>query len=67
MTINRITNILVERDGMTPKEAANEYDLALERLRDMLDQEACPYPAHFLMEEFGLEEDYLEDMLADLL
>ena len=66
MTINRITNILVERDGITPNEAAELYDNALDRLRTMMDEEDCPYPAQFLMEEFGLEEDYLEDMLGDL-
>lgn len=59
--MNRIIEILMKRDGNTEKEAESR----LEEVKDMLVE--CNYDADetekIMMEQLGLEMDYIEDIL----
>ena len=56
-TTNRLVSIMMERDGM-------ERDEAEELLRDArADVENGEDPAEVLADWFGLEPDYLEDLI----
>ncbi|MFR2851995.1 hypothetical protein [Hungatella sp.] len=59
--MNRIIEILMKRDGNTEKEAKAR----LEEVKDMLVE--CNYDADetekIMMEQLGLEMDYIEDIL----
>jgi len=53
---------LMERDGLTRAEATEQVADARERLMQLLDQGETPFD--FCMEEFGLEPDYLFDLIG---
>jgi len=56
-----IKQVLMQRDGLTEAEADAEVRLAREELQTRLDAGEMPFD---LCEElFGLEPDYLEDLL----
>lgn len=59
---NRIIEILIKRDGMTPNEAWNYFNQVTEEI----DLE-CDDIEILLREEFGLEPDYLEDLIGELI
>jgi hypothetical protein len=55
---NEIVNVLMRRDGLSLEEAYEQLNDARERLADGDD------PEDILAEEFGLEPDYLFDLLG---
>ena len=55
---NQIIEVLMERDGMTRREAEQE----LRRVQEQFDP-AVDDPEEVLAEEFGLEPDYIFDLL----
>lgn len=55
---NEIVNVLMRRDGLSLEEAYEQLNDARERLADGDD------PEEILYEEFGLEPDYLFDLLG---
>ena len=55
---NEIVNVLMRRDGLSLEEAYEQLNDASERLADGDD------PEEILYEEFGLEPDYLFDLLG---
>lgn len=59
----RIVGILMKRDGMTKNEANSYYDSVRSELLDALDGTSCLDPEEVLMDEIGLEPDYLFDFL----
>ena len=56
-----IEQILMERDGMTQKEAAQAVDHARTELWERLD--AGEMPDDICQELFGLEPDFLEELI----
>ena len=59
--VDSIKNVLMRRDGLTEKEAEEQVDIAREELARRLNSGESPFD---LMEEmFGLEPDYLEELL----
>ena len=52
-----IKQILIRRDGMLPEDAQELIDEARERVREGED------PEEILFEEFGLEPDYVFELL----
>ena len=57
-SVNRIVEILMKRDGMSRKEAEADLD----RVRSEFDP-TCDDPDEVLAIEFGLEPDYIFDLL----
>ena len=59
--MNRIIEILMKRDGNTEKEA----EARLDEVKNMLEE--CKYDVdeaeNIVLEQLGLEMDYLEDIL----
>jgi hypothetical protein len=55
---NEIVNVLMRRDGLSLEEAYEQLNDARERFADGDD------PEDILAEEFGLEPDYLFDLLG---
>jgi len=55
--MNKIVDVLINRDGMTKAEAQKALNTAKERLLEGEDPQAV------LEEEFGLEPDYVFDLL----
>ena len=61
--MNKITRVLMKRDGMTYEEANNLIDEAKEALQNYLD-EGDSFGAENVCEEFfGLEPDYLDELI----
>lgn len=61
--MNKIVRILMKRDGMTYEEADNLIDEAKEALQNYLD-EGDSFGAENVCEEFfGLEPDYLYELI----
>lgn len=55
--MNTVAKILIERDGMTPQEATKLVQDAQQRVMQGED------PEEILRDEFGLEPDYIFDLL----
>lgn len=55
---NAIVNILMKRDDMSREEAEEALQEARERMNEGED------PEEILLEEFGLEPDYLFDLMG---
>jgi len=53
----RIEQILIDRDQCTPEEAAELLRVARQHVREGID------PEEVLEDEFGLEPDFIEDLL----
>ena len=61
--MNKIARVLMKRDGMTYEEANNLIDEAREALQNYLD-EGDSFGAENVCEEFfGLEPDYLDELI----
>ena len=59
--MTKIEKILIKRDGLTPEEAREQVEEARIELRSRIDEGEAPFD---LCEElFGLEPDYLEELL----
>ena len=56
-----LKKVLMERDGLTEEEAQEQIDNAHEELMERLEDGEMPFD--FMMDEFGLEPDYLEDLI----
>ena len=57
--MSELKKVLMQRDGMSSREADNAIDDAKQRVSDGED------PWDVLAEEFGLEPDYIFDLLGD--
>lgn len=57
----RIEDVLVRRDGMARWEAEKMVDSAREELLERIEEGETPYD--FCREVFGLEPDYLEQLI----
>ena len=57
--MSELKKVLMERDGMTPKEADEAIADAKQRVWDGED------PEEVLGDEFGLESDYIFDLMGD--
>jgi|LGVE01.1.fsa_nt_gb hypothetical protein len=62
MVGKKIHKILMDRDGMTDDEAYNLIQDARNNLH-MLRLERCLVGEEFMMEWFGLETDYIEELI----
>lgn len=52
------------RDGMTSQEADEYIDSVLEEIRESLDNDVIPFDV--CMDAFGLEDDYIFELLEGL-
>lgn len=59
--MNSLKKALMERDGLTEGQAQEQINNAREELMSRLGNGEMPFD--FCEEEFGLEPDYLEDLL----
>ena len=59
--VKQIADVLVERDGYTPKEAKEAVKEARKHAFEMLENGEMPWD--ICEDEFGLEPDYLEDLV----
>ena len=60
----RIIEVLMKRDGMSEEEAKDLIEEAKEELQEILEEEGSLEDAYDICEAyFGLEPDYLEDLL----
>ena len=57
--MRELKKVLMQRDGMSSREADNAIDDAKQRVFDGED------PEEVLADEFGLEPDYIFDLLKD--
>ena len=57
--MSELKKVLMQRDGMSSREADNAIDDAKQRVSDGED------PEDVLADEFGLEVDYIFDLLGD--
>jgi hypothetical protein len=64
--LNRIEEILVERDGLTPEEAHDTYKEVFNNIVMMAEDGDLMELEEYFMGELGLEPDYLEDILFSL-
>lgn len=61
--MERIINILMERDGISYEDAREMYDNCHAELMDAIAGTSCLTPEEVLMSELGLEMDYIMDFL----
>ncbi len=59
--MSELKKVLMERDGMTAEEADKEIARAKNALTARLEDGDMPFD--FMEEEYGLEPDYLEDLI----
>ena len=65
--MNEIVKILMRRDGLQEWEAEELYQEALEALRELVENDGYLEDAEGIVKDyFGLEPDYLIDLLNDL-
>jgi len=65
--MNEIVKILTRRDGLQEWEAEELYQEALEALRELVENDGYLEDAEDIVKDyFGLEPDYLIDLLNDL-
>lgn len=57
--MNEIIDILMRRDGVTYDEAKEMYESCYSELMDAIMGTSCLDPEEVLMEELGLEMDYI--------
>ena len=60
--MKRIVDILIERDGMTKEDALSLIKEAQEELQEKLENSELPFEICAIW--FGLEEDYIFDLLS---
>ena len=61
--VESIMTVLMKRDGMTEEEARQEVEDAREELQELIEAGECPYD--FCQDRFGLEPDYLDELLFE--
>jgi hypothetical protein len=61
--MNRIIKILMNRDGISYKEAEQMYFETKEELMDFFDGVSILSAEEILMNKLGLEEDYIFDFI----
>ena len=61
--MNKIIEILMNRDGVTYEEAKEMYEDAQAELMDAIDGTSGLDPEEVLMSELGLEMDYIFDFI----
>ena len=57
--MNNIIKILMERDDLTYEEAKEAYEDTKEKLMDAIEGNSVLTPEEVLLEELGLEIDYI--------
>jgi len=65
--VQTIKTILIERDQMTPEQADSLIKEAVDDLSTRLEEGEIQSAYDICMEHFGLEPDYLEEMLEMIL
>ena len=61
--MNKIIEILMNRDGMTYEEAKQTYEDTKSELMDAIEGNSCLDPEEVLLGELGLEMDYIWDFI----
>ena len=61
--MNKIIKILMDRDELTYEEAKEMYENTKAELMDAIDGTSCLSPEEVLLEELGLEMDYIFDFI----
>ena len=64
--MNKLKAVLMERDGITSREADDLIKGALDRLYDAAERGSLVDAEEIIEDEFGLEPDYLDDFLGEL-
>ena len=59
-----IKEILMERDGLSEQDAINAVEDARELLAEYAENDDTVSAMNICMDEFGLEEDYLMELLS---
>jgi len=59
--VDKIADVLIKRDGYTREEAEREVEVAREELMARIGDGEMPFD--FCEEWFGLEPDYLEELI----
>ena len=60
---NRVVRILMHRDGLTEKEAVEMVENTASEIYDAIEGTSCVEPEEIMMNEVGLEPDYIFDIL----
>lgn len=60
---NRVVRILMRRDGLTEKEAVDMVEDTVSEIYDAIEGASCMNLDEIMMEELGLEPDYIFDIL----
>lgn len=61
--MNEIIKILMERDGMTEKEAKEAYEETKEHIFEAIESGDFYEAEDIMLDDLGLEMDYIFDML----
>lgn len=61
--MNEIISILMKRDNLTREEATNVYQEAKARIDEAIANDSVFEVEDIMMEEFGLEMDYIFDII----
>ena len=61
--MNKIIEILMKRDGMTKEEATSHYKAVKADINDAIANGDSELVEDLMAEEFGLEPDYIMDLL----
>ena len=61
--MNEIISILMKRDNLTKEEATNIYQEAKARIDEAIANDSIFEVEDIMMEEFGLEMDYIFDII----
>ena len=65
--MNKVVDILMKRDGLSKDDAIDAYEDFREQVEAMMNEDASIFEIEDLfMDEFGLEPDYLEDILMEI-
>lgn len=60
---NRVVRILMHRDGITEEEAVSMVEATASEIYDAIEGTSCVEPEEIMMNELGLEPDYIFDIL----
>jgi len=61
--INKVVQILMDRDGLSRTEAENQFKCAKELISDAISSGDAEYVEDIMYSELGLEMDYIMDVL----
>ena len=65
--VESIKSVLMSRDGMSEEDALEAVRLGREHLNQLIDEGRTPFDPEiedFCLNEFGLEPDYLDELLG---